>query len=219
MVTRVPRAKRIAHEGERGLTLVEMLISIAILAVIGGVIASAFSVSLALTVPGGPETRLLGANDLMELEQALGQDGARAACIQVPGGTMYGSCTPGKFGAVGCPSSHLCFGWPQVSDSSCHVADYTVGASTVATRTEYKAGSASPLTSGPLARQVPASISIGAIVPVNFAGESLPWVRSMAITVAGTGVTRGPSQTLVIHPIATDPGSASSQITAGGPIC
>jgi prepilin-type N-terminal cleavage/methylation domain-containing protein len=219
MMTMVPRVTRLRHSRERGLTLIELVVSIGILAVIGSVIGTAFSVGLTLVMPGGPETRLFAANNLMELEQALGQDGARAACVQVPGGTKYGSCSASHFGLVTCPSTHLCFGWPQVSDSSCHVADYAIGASTIATRAEYKAGTATAITSGPLARQVRASITISSVSTVTPPGESYTWVRAIAILISSTGVTNGPSQTMTLHPVATDPAGASAAITPGGAPC
>jgi len=220
MVRTTASAVRRARNGERGLTLIELVVSVAILGIIGSVIATAFSVGLAITRPGGPETRLLAANNLMLLEQDLGQDGARAACVQVPGGTKYGSCSARKFGLVTCASTHLCFGWPQVSEASCHVADYAVGTSTVATRAEYKVTTgATLLTSGPLARDVPASITISSVSTVTPPGEAYTWLRAIAILIASTGVTYGPTQTLTLHPVATDPAGASAAITAGGAPC
>jgi prepilin-type N-terminal cleavage/methylation domain-containing protein len=219
MVTATRRCTRSRRTGEHGLTLIELVVSVAILTVIGSVVATAFSLGLTLVQPGGPEARLQGANNLMALEQALGQDGARAACIQVPGGTKYGSCSASHFGQVPCPSTHLCVGWPQVSDSSCHVADYAIGASTVATRAEYKAGTATPLTSGPLAREAPASITISSVSTVTPPGESYTWVRAIAILLTATGVTNGPSQTVTLHPLATDPAGASAAITSAGMPC
>lgn len=216
--------KRLGRHAEQGFTLIEVIVSIAILAVIGGAIAAIFSVGLATLRPGGPQTRLLGAHDLMVLEQKLGQDGARAACIQVHG-VRYGSCANGFNKVIvngDCPTAALCFGWPQVSDFSCHVAVYSVGTSTNATRVEYtvsSSGTVSVITAEFLAREEPVSLQAGSVPPWYPAGETYPWIRTLPMTITATGVLRGPSQTLTLHPIATDPNGASAGITSGGNPC
>lgn len=219
MVSRAAGVTRAGRGGESGFTLIEVLVSIAILAIIGGALAAVFSVGLATLRPGGPQTRLLGAHDLMVLEAALGRDGARAACIQVPGGARYGSCVNG-FTKVNCSANDLCFGWPQADspqapESSCHAAVYIAGSSTTATRTEYtvSSGTVSVVTSDLLAREEPVSLQVGNVVSPPPPGESYPWVRSLPITITAAGVTKGPSQTLELHPVATDPAGASAAIT------
>jgi len=157
----------------------------------------------------------------MVVEQTLGQDGARASCIQVPSGsahTSYGGCA----NVSGCPSGDLCFAWPQVSDSSCHVAAYSVGSDTLATRAEY----AVPSTPGPgvpLAREEPVTLTLGTVTHTQPADDPNPngWVRSLpvAISVAANHLANGPSQTLRLHPVATDPNGASAAITSGGNPC
>ena len=215
------------HSHECGFTLVEVIVSMAILAIIGGAVAAIFSVGLEVLRPGGPQTRVLGSHDLMVLEQALGKDGARAACVQTPtAGTPYGSCANGfaKLDAAGdCPSADLCFGWPQVSDASCHVAVYAIGSNTTALRTEYAVSSSGSVSvvaaSVPLAREVAANIQVGAVVAVTPPGETYSWVRSIPVSITALGVTNGPSETLVLHPIATDPAGSASAITSAGNPC
>jgi prepilin-type N-terminal cleavage/methylation domain-containing protein len=194
------------------MTLIEMLVSIAILAIIGGVVASAFSLGLKITRPGGPETRLLASHDLMSLEQSLGQDGARAACVKWPGGQL-GNCNASRFGSVACPAADLCLGWPQVSDGSCHVVDYQLGDNVAAQRTEYKAGTAAALSSIPLAREVPVNIAVTSVDVVN------SWVRGISMSITATGVNSPPTQTITLHPIATDPAGTSANILVGGSPC
>jgi prepilin-type N-terminal cleavage/methylation domain-containing protein len=218
-----PREVRPRRRGEHGVTLIELIVSIVVLGIIGGVIGTIYTVGYATLRPGGPQTRLLASYDLSIIEQDLGQDGARAACIQVPpGGSQYGSCSASKFGQVGCPHADLCFGWPQVSDSSCHVADYMIGTGVRATRTEYVAGTASPLSVVSLTRDVPVTVTVGTPSTVTLTGptgQPYTWVRSLPVTVTSTGLSNPPSQTLAIHPVATDPAGQAAAITIGGSPC
>lgn len=212
---------------ESGFTLIEVIVSMTILAIIGGAIAAIFSVGLEVLRPGGPQARLLGSHDLMVLEQALGKDGARAACVQTPASnTPYGSCRNGfaKLHAAGdCPSADLCFGWPQIADSSCHVAVYAIGSNTTALRTEYAVSSSgsvsTPAASLPLAREVAVNIQVGVVAAVTPPGETYSWVRAIPVSITTVGVTKGPSETLVLHPIATDPAGSASAITSAGNPC
>jgi prepilin-type N-terminal cleavage/methylation domain-containing protein len=226
---------------EHGFTLIEMLVSLALLALIAGVLATVYTVALRALAPGGPTDRLAGANDFMVLEQVLGRDGSRAGCVQVQGGTVYGqtasTCTTtgattgfGKVKAL-CSTAVLCFAWPQDSGTSwtCHVAVYmTAGTSPKVTvkRTEYSvalgANSAAPfatvsLTTDPVNFQVPPQS--GSLQTATAPG-GYPWVRSLPIKITATGVSNGQfAQTLALHPLATDPDGTSSAITTQGSPC
>jgi prepilin-type N-terminal cleavage/methylation domain-containing protein len=213
------------HQRECGFTLIEVIVSMAILAIIGGAVAAIFSVGLEVLRPGGPQTRLLGSHDLMVLEQTLGKDGARAACVHTPASDKpYGSCANGfaKLPDRDCPDADLCFGWPQISDSSCHVAVYAIGSNTTALRTEYavsSSGSVSTVAASVLAREAAVNIQVGAVVAVTLPGETYSWVRTIPVSITTVGVTKGPSETLVLHPIATDPAGSGSRITSAGSPC
>lgn len=206
------RVLRRSRSGEAGLTLIEVLVSIIILSIIAGAIAAIFQIGLKVVAPNGPQARLLAAHDLTILEQDLGQDGARAACIKV-GGTAYGSCSHG-FAAVTCGSGSLCFGWPQLSDGSCHVAVYASGTGISATRTEYSVSGGVPaqINSVPLAREQHVDVSVGAVVTMIPPGQTYTWVRSVTVTVTGSGIANGPSRTLSLQPVATDPAGPTSAI-------
>lgn len=228
MVTLFGRARGRRRAGERGFTLIELIVSMVILTIVAGSIATIFSVGLTVVRQGGPtQTRLAGAHDLMILEETIGQDGSRAACVQVPPGGpthTFGSCANG-FASVGCPSADLCFGWPQVSDYSCHVAGYSVGPSTKATRSGWTAVpngggyTVAPSGANPLAREDPVNLVVGPVVTSSPPGESYQWVRRLSVTVTATLVTNGPSQTMTIHPLPTDPAGASAAINAGKDPC
>lgn len=215
---RLPHRSR---RGEAGLTLIEVLVSIIILSIIAGALAAIFSVGLKAVAPNGPQARLLGAHDLTVLEQDLGQDGARAACIKVSG-TAYGSCSHG-FAAVTCSSTSLCFGWPRQEQPgqpwSCHVAVYATGASVSATRVEYLVSGGTPtqISSVPLARDQPVDVIVGAVATTTPVGEAYPWVRSLTVTVRASGIASGPSQTLALQPVATDPAGPTSVINGSTP--
>ena len=222
MVRFEAKAKRSRRAGERGFTLIEVIVSLVIVALISGAVAGIFAVSLRILGSGGPQTRLFGSHDLMILEETLGQDGARAACMKIAG-TAYGSCGSG-FAKVTCTSTDLCIGWPQLSGPACHIADYAAGANSAGTRTEYSvssSGSVTNLGANPLARLEHVTITIGtpATVTVASTTPSYTWVRSVSVTITDAGTPNGASQTLTLHPAATDPAGPSAKVTSGGTPC
>jgi hypothetical protein len=70
-----------------------------------------------------------------------------------------------------------------------------------------------------LARQVAASITVTNVSTAMPPGESYTWVRSIALLLTTPGVIHGPTQTMALHPVATDPAGASAAITSGGAPC
>jgi prepilin-type N-terminal cleavage/methylation domain-containing protein len=241
--------RTLAHNrqgGEHGFTMIETLVSLALLALIAGVLGTVYTVGLRALAPGGPSSRLGGADAFMVLEQTLGRDGSRAGCIQIQGGSVFGqtgsTCTTTGSTTTGfgkattfCSTAVLCFAWPQETGPSgspiwsCHVAVYVAsGTSPKLTirRTEYSialgATSATPagtvlLTPDPVSFQVPPQS--GSLQTVTAPG-GYTWVRSLPIKVTATGVSQGQfSQALALHPLATDPDSTSSAITTQGGPC
>jgi hypothetical protein len=230
------------------LTLIEVIVSVAILAIIGGVVATAFAVGLKVVAPGGAQSRLANAHDFMVLEQQLGKDAARASCIQVQGDSMvYGqsgaTCrttgtTTGYGKVTDCSAAALCFGWPVLgsqadfSDYACNVAVYMTAASIV-TRGEYSVRLGATTWSGapvkpvmnPLTAkgstvdfQVPPAA--GTLDWANGPTGSYKWIRTLPVKLVATGVSQGQfSQTLTLHPVATDPGGAGAVITSQGSPC
>lgn len=134
--------------GERAFTMIEVLVSLAIVAILAGAIAAAFTTGLRIVAPGGVTDRLSGAKDLALLEQILGRDGSRASCLTVESpfavlGQTSSTCAAttgyGKLPGSACTSAQstvlLCLGWPQLAgtspsflSSTCHVAVYSISA-------------------------------------------------------------------------------------------
>lgn len=223
---------------ERGFTLIEAVVSMSVLALIAAALGAVYTVALrtigsgaqsACTASGGcPSNRLAAAHDVSVFEQLLGQDGARAACIWVPslGATKYGSCSAGFGKVTQCSSAAVCFGWPQVSTSACHVAVYSTtgtGTALVVKRTEYAvpvstgvsaAFFATPVTAGTVAVAFPSASFKATLDP-----DGHMWVRTITAQITPTGITNGQAQTIALHPLSTDPDGGASAITTAGNPC
>ncbi len=120
-----------SRAGERGFTLVEVLVSMALLSIIGTVIGVVFSVGMsAILSPGASRDRLASASDAIAIQQLLAQDVHRATCVQVPSSGVYGSCaaeTPSSQFDGQCTSSELCIEWPDLATpGQCDMALYTL---------------------------------------------------------------------------------------------
>jgi prepilin-type N-terminal cleavage/methylation domain-containing protein len=138
-MTRRPRSRG----GERGFTLVELLVSMALLAIIGTVMGVVFSVGMrAILAPGASHDRLDAASNTITVEQFLTEDVDRATCIYVPSqpptSPWHGGCSNMQTGGS-CLASSLCLGWPDLATTpdQCDVAIYDFSSSpSQVTRTE-----------------------------------------------------------------------------------
>jgi prepilin-type N-terminal cleavage/methylation domain-containing protein len=224
---RQPR-RRDRHHSQGGFTLIEVVVSIAVLAIIGAVMGAAYSVGLKAFAKGGTTDRFAGAGDQMVFEQLLGKDVTRASCIEYSS-TKYGSCgaafANGTITTACSGSGTLCVAWPQsiaTPPPTCHVAVYTTASNKVR-RQEYTAplsggGVTSVNSTGVTADTVSLSVSVQTVTPPS-GGPN--WVGSLTVAVTNTGVSAGqPTDTLILHPLATDPAGPAANITSsGGRIC
>jgi len=128
---RRPRATR---AGERGFTLVEVLVSMTLLTIIGAVMGVIFSVGMrSILAPGASEDRLTASSQSITLEQLLAEDVHQATCVEYVDGTQavnaYGNCAGNAaspdFFQNQCKGTAnvLCMGWPD-TPSECAMALY-----------------------------------------------------------------------------------------------
>ena len=209
------------HVREGGLTLIEMIVALAIVAVMAGSVGAIFSVGLLTLKPNGTTDRLAGANDFMVLEQQLGRDGGRAACIQLPTGAKYGSCSSGHgygnfLSAPGCTNS-LCLAWPQLSDGSCQVALYNVGSKVIVSRALYVVNAAGAVSLSLKVQLTSDHADLAVASPLTVADPSgHTWPREVDIAFTAEGNGNGGfvtfSKTIALHPVSTDPDGATAAV-------
>jgi len=124
------RRRARSRAGERGFTLVEVLVCVALLAIIGGAVGIVFSVGLrTILEPGASRDRLAAASDAIAVDQLLSADVHRATCIQFPSAGAYGGCATESAGSRfdgHCTGSELCIEWTDLTTRQCDVALYTL---------------------------------------------------------------------------------------------
>ncbi len=100
------------------MTLIELLVSLAILAIISGTLATAFYVGFRVLGTTGAQARFVGDNDLMAFEQQIGADVNRAVCLKSPQVSNpavipSGGCTSSVAASTSTcqPGALLCLAW------------------------------------------------------------------------------------------------------------
>jgi prepilin-type N-terminal cleavage/methylation domain-containing protein len=142
------RPARRRLRAQRGMTLIELLVSLSILGVVGVGLTAAVDAGLHTLGAGGVPDRLRGSTAVVALEQSLATDVARAGCVVTPAASL-GACPPAMadFCTVDTP---ICVAWPDVA-GGCDAVRYRL-AGTVLWRDSLTAAG-SPA-SAELARQV-----------------------------------------------------------------
>jgi hypothetical protein len=212
------------------MTLIELLVSIAILAVIGGVISVVFDAGIKALGTGGASARITGVHDISVVEQQLGADVTRASCISTApflSATRYGRCgnaIPGPpvpasapFNCSSGSPAYLCVAWPTLlnssSSASCHLAIYTFNEPGSAllntlTRREYvRASSGGAWTASATTRTSFGPVLAPTASPaIGTVANGYSWPGQIQVSVTSTAVKLSqPGGTYVFHPLADDP--------------
>ena len=201
-----------SRAGERGFTLVEVLVSLALLSIIGTVMGVVFSVGMsAIIAPGASRDRLASASDAIAIQQLLAEDIDRATCIQVPSSGVYGSCATrspsAQFGGQ-CTSSDLCVEWPDLATpNQCDGALYALSPALA------RLGLAAP-------RAEHTTYLEAATVSLTFGGAGA-WPIGLGITVTSTNsrLANPPKLSFDLQPLATHPWPTDPVSDAGTGPC
>ncbi len=191
--------RRGSRAGERGFTLVEVLVCLALLAIVGAVMGVVFSLGMrAILAPGASRDRLDAASDAIAVQQLLATDVHRATCIAVPSATSpetFGSCATETSPFQGeCSGSELCLEWPDLTSAGqCDAAIYSLGAQQV-TRTAWLGGTGAGAISYPVV-----------VTPSTPSAPEGAWPVELQVTVTTTGahLINPPSVSLDLQPLAT----------------
>ena len=218
-----------AHRHEHGMTMIELVVSMAIMVVLVASLSAAVSIGYQVLGSGGTGARVLAATDVSAVQSAAATDVGRAACIVTPNvaGGPYGACTKTNATQSDCVSAvaavpFLCVGWPDLTSATCRVAVYQYRQATNATpnqiwRLEYSGTTLSSQRhlTGTNDGKDPVTVPTPSVTTVTTPYTSLTWVKSLKITLSSavTTLKNPPSDTLTMVPLVADPGVAVTGVS------
>jgi prepilin-type N-terminal cleavage/methylation domain-containing protein len=187
-----------SRAGEQGFTLVEVLVSLALLSIIGTVMGVVFSVGMsAILSPGASRDRLASASDAIAIQQLLAQDVHRATCMNIPSSGVYGSCateSPAAQFDGQCTSSELCIEWPDLgTPGQCDMALYTLSP---VSRSAWSGGTEGGATTY-------LETAKASLTPI--ATGSWPVGLHITVTSANSRLANPPTLSFDLQPLATEP--------------
>lgn len=214
---------RRGHANQRGMTLIELLITIGLVGILMGAVVIGFDIGIKAVGHGGAGDRAAAARDLSSFEQQLSMDISRAGCISV-GSTAYGACShsvaPSGTVISACASAKLCVAWSQIVGSpgapvGCHIDAYTQpgGAKAKVIRTEYLGSTSTALHGASVTTADGVTLAIATSPPPQPPFSGTQWVAQVTATITGAGVVNSPpSAVLQMQPMTADPGAQTETV-------
>jgi prepilin-type N-terminal cleavage/methylation domain-containing protein len=198
-----------------GMTLMELLVTMTILATIVGSIAGAFAIGFHVLNPGGAPARLTGNNDLIAFEQQIGADVNRAVCLASAGPPTQtsipsGGCTKSvrkSPSTCGAPFSganpagyRLCLAWFVAGSATCHTVTYSQMPSSGVILRSDSSGTSSRVGTGGL-------LLAATWTALATTTNAYMWTNQVVVTVTqqGARVVTPQTTTFYLAPLVADP--------------
>jgi prepilin-type N-terminal cleavage/methylation domain-containing protein len=212
---RAYRPQRIRHSRQLGMTLMELLVTMTILATIVGSIAGAFAIGFHILNPANAPARLTGNNDLIAFEQVIGADVNRAVCLASSGPPAQtaiptGGCTnsvqknPSTCGSPfssGNPTGYLlCLAWYVPGTTTCDTVTYAQMAGSGVILRSDSAGNSSRVGTGGL-------LLSAAWTAAPTTTNAYQWTSQVVVTLTqqGARVAKPQTTTIYLEPLVADP--------------
>jgi prepilin-type N-terminal cleavage/methylation domain-containing protein len=132
---------RIRKRGQTGFTLIEALVSIALLGIIASALGVVYGVGFTdILQPGAAESRIAATSNITELQEVMSNDVKRSACVATAR-AQFGADACASVQAI-CPpggtwtaADELCLGFALIAENpysvTCEVIEYSLSAGVV----------------------------------------------------------------------------------------